>query len=124
MLYSFWENENKKQRTFTTEELTEMFNTTPAYINLLKRKLEIKCKIVIYGGAKHNVFMYSDYCQFKNYYDIKKTKGIVRECDLREIKKDFEDDTNSSQLIKDKRCYNLSWWPDIIPSNLADVWEA
>jgi len=107
----------EQERTFSTQEITELLNISHAFVMSVSRRLglEIKKK----NDETHAcVWSYLDFKRIEK--AVKQNKKINA---MRRPKNVLYSNAQEHPLVTDKRCLNLYYWPDVIPDCFKDMEE-
>lgn len=105
----------KEKKTFTTDEIAEMLNCTSTsvrnivryyHIDYIKEPNNKGCIKVSYSQESLN--------QIKEHYNARRVKAKQRVISLTDTEE--VDSPEEHTLVTDKRCFDLNWWPDTVPS--------
>ena len=76
---------------------------------------ELNVSVDIFKNAMRNLGLFAEYRTTRNEALEKEVKRLVEE--------DKDAMQESHPLVTDKRCFRLSWWPNIVPSCFEDLDE-
>lgn len=115
----------KEQKLYTTDEIAEMLNCTPSVVRNITSYYHIRSeKEVRDRSVRHALYSYDAVRLIKEYHVRRREKAkgkmitLFPERTEEEIAA-LEDHT----LVTDKRCLDLNWWPDVVPSCFAETEE-
>lgn len=120
-----WKDIPDEQKLFTASQLCIIFDVNR--FNFLKVRDLLKIKAQKFakmqkGGVRY-YYTYADFVRFKDYFAKKKhddelaarRKFEIETEEERKVLNSYERLKKEYPLVTDVRCFNLNWWPDIIP---------
>ena len=99
-------------RLFSTFEVAKAAGLHPAQINALARKYGVLYSIVNVNGNRKARFTYES---------MRRLVLIAKTAPKKRDELQFNDVENEHPLVTDKRCLNLSYWPDVVPVCFEEV---
>lgn len=110
------------QRTFTTEDIADMFGKRTNTILVAARKLCINAgkQVRSDGHGMRFVFTYQQYRQIREYFQ--KTDRMNRRAapGRKAAAESFAMTDEAHPLVTDPRCLDPNWWPDTVPDCFLD----
>ena len=109
------------EKLYTTEEISELLDCTTSVIRNIVSYYHIPCEYMIHRRA---FFSWNAYLKIKERHEARRNNKLQQiisarpEMTVEEIAR-LEDHS----LVTDKRCLNLNWWPETIPSCFQEVEE-
>lgn len=118
-------HEIEEQRFFTTEDIAKMLDCTPSVIRNITSYYHIGSEEMVRDKrVKYAVYSYQAFKKIKWYHDRRLAKAKAKELVLY-IERTEEEIAalEDHSLVTDKRCLDLNYWPDVVPSCFAETEE-
>lgn len=122
---SFYDIPADTQRLFTTAEIGEIICQKPNNISAMAYRLNIKRIVRNTKAGRTYYFDYTALREIKAYYDRRNKERAAK--GLPELKApdttqySLEELKQMHPLVKDERCFKLSWWPSTMPKCFEDI---
>ena len=101
--------EEEIEKLYSPKDIAQMAGVTKAYVCNLARQAGIK-------PVEKTILSFR-----KVYYDEKQLEIILDFISRRQNTKETDFDNNNNPLVTDKRFYNLSYFPDIVPECFKEL---
>ena len=116
--------EPERDRIYTVHEIAELFECSDNVVRNISFRLDIPHTYTTKNKARVVIYPYGSLRLFKNYFDAKAKKR--NETALKKVTLIREEETTGAEdhpLVTDKRCFNLNWWPDVVPECFKECEE-
>lgn len=120
-----WKDIPDEQRIFTANQIIEIFEITRFHFLKVRDRLKIQAKKFDKPQPKGDryYYTYDDFSKLKTYFaklNHEKEMNARRKFEIeteeeRKMLNSYERLKKEHPLVTDVRCFNLNWWPDIIP---------
>ena len=118
-------HEIEEQRFFTTEDIAKMLDCTPSVIRNITSYYHISSEEMVRDKrVKYAVYSYQAFKRIKWYRERRLAKSKAKElvCYTERTEEEIAALEDHS-LVTDKRCLDLNYWPDVVPSCFAETEE-
>lgn len=118
-------HEIEEQRFFSTEDIAKFLNCTPSVIRNIASYYHISSEETLRNrSVRYAVYSYQAFKKIKEYREqrLKKAKKRMAEYYTERTEEEIAALEDHS-LVTDRRCLDLNWWPDIVPSCFAETEE-
>ena len=118
-------HEIEEQRFFTTEDIAKILDCTPSVIRNITSYYHINSEEMVRDKrVKYAVYSYQAFKEIKWYRDRRLAKARAKYSELFPERTEEEIAAlEDHSLVTDKRCLDLNYWPDVIPSCFAETEE-
>lgn len=118
-------HEIEEQRFFTTEDIAKMLDCTPSVIRNITSYYHIGSEEMVRDKrVKYAVYSYQAFKKIKWYRERRLAKSKAKELVLYTERTEEEIAAlEDHSLVTDKRCLDLNYWPDVVPSCFAETEE-
>lgn len=121
---SSWRDFSGEQKEFSVLDLQELLSVDRYNLDKARKALNLKGRKVRTGKkGSHCVYTYEEYLQLKNCITAmrrtlenkKRLIAIADEANRRQQQQTIEELKKKHPLVRDVRCFDLNWWPDVVP---------
>ena len=118
-------HEIEEQRFFTTEDIARMLDCTTSVIRNITSYYHISSEEMVRDKrVKYAVYSYQAFKRIKWYRERRLSKAKAKQSELYTERTEEEIAAlEDHSLVTDKRCLDLNYWPDIVPSCFAETEE-
>lgn len=110
-----------KNRLFTTQEIAIACSCTLPTVRGFARKYGYEPEQVqSCDEGKKAVWNFDFYKAFSDYHKMTQSRKKAEKKETAAEPKDLEELKKLHLNVTDTRCFNLNWWPETTPDNLAE----
>lgn len=111
-----------EENYYTTKQVAELTGVSVSCVSNIALRYKIEKKVVIAEKARVAYFSKESLEQFRNILDEMQDKRAKWEQKKAEAQAaELEEAETLHPLVKDKRCLNLNWWPDVVPNCFKEI---
>ena len=113
------------QKLYTTTEIARLLNCPESQVRNIAAYYNIGFdKQINYKGARAHLYSYDSVRRIKERYEARLNKRKQKEITARLERTPQElAALQDHSLVKDKRCLNLDYWPDVVPECFKECEE-
>lgn len=123
--FNFWDIPEDTERLFSTDEVGKILNQKPNNVSSMVYRTGIKRILRNTPTGRTYFFDYKALREIKDYYDRRNkeraAKGLPALKAPDTTQYSLEELKEMHPLVKDDRCFKLSWWPNIVPKCFEDL---
>lgn len=113
--------EEVNTQRFTTLDIANITNETTYAVGNARMFLGIQGKVESTKSGRTCFFTYSEMKQIKDLLEARKARQIKKPEQEEEKHLSIAELKKQHPLVTDERCFNLHWWPNIMPICFEDI---